>query len=239
MHKLQSAFLCNDTKFVKMDKKQYYKDAFSRIDDEKKNKILEVGIEEFSANGYENANINIIAKKAGISIGLMYKYFATKEDLFMTCLKRGMDILEKALYDIMISDDKLLVKAEKLIRTICMHSKKHSNYIKMYNEICAEKGSEDKIRTMADEIESKRSSIYISTIEKALANDEVRADLDPGLFAYFLDNLLTTLQFSYTCDYYKEKLKIYTGVDVIENNEEQIIIQLLKFIESAFTFEKK
>lgn len=239
MHKLQSAFLCNDTKFVKMDKKQYYKDAFSRIDDEKKNKILEVGIEEFSANGYENANINIIAKKAGISIGLMYKYFATKEDLFMTCLKRGMDILEKALYDIMISDDKLLVKAEKLIRTICMHSKRHSNYIKMYNEICAEKGSADKIRTMADEIESKRSSIYISTIEKALANDEVRADLDPGLFAYFLDNLLTTLQFSYTCDYYREKLKIYTGIDVNESSEEQIMIQLLKFIESAFSFGKQ
>lgn len=221
-----------------MLEKQFCKDAFQRIDEKRKNVILEAGIKEFSAKGYENANINIIAKNAGISIGLMYKYFSTKEDLFMTCLKRGMDILEKALYDIMVSDDKLLVKAEKLIRTICIHSRKHSNYIKMYNEICAEKGSIEKIRTMVEEIESKRSSIYITTIGKALKQGEVRPDLDPRLFAYFLDNLLTTLQFSYTCDYYKEKLRIYTGVDVNENNEEQVIIQLLKFIESAFTFEK-
>lgn len=221
-----------------MIEKQYYKDAFERAEEERKNKILEAGIEEFSSKGYEKANINIIAKKAGISIGLMYKYFATKEDLFMTCLKRGMDILEKALYDIMISDDKLLAKAERLIRTICIHSKKHSNYIKMYNEICAEKNSLERIKAMVEEIESKRSTIYITTIGKALANGEVREDLNPRLFAYFLDNLLTTLQFSFTCDYYKEKLKIYTGVDVIEDNEEQIITQLLKFIESAFTFSK-
>lgn len=239
MHKTVQLFLCNDTKFIKMKEKQYHKDAFDRIDEERKNKILEIGIEEFSSKGYEKANINIIAKNAGISIGLMYKYFATKEDLFMTCLKRGMDILEKALYDIMISDDKLLAKAENMIRAICIHSRRHSNYIKMYNEICAEKSSVERIKATVEEIEIKRSSIYITTIGKALANGEVRPDLDPRLFAYFLDNLLTTLQFSYTCDYYKEKLKIYTGVDVIENNEEQIIIQLLKFIESAFTFEKK
>ena len=221
-----------------MIEKRYYKDAFERIDDERKNRILEVGIEEFSSKGFENANINIIAKNAGISIGLMYKYFATKEDLFMTCLKRGMDVLEKALYDIMVSDDKLLIKAERLIKTICSHSRKNSNYIRMYNEICAERRSVDKIKAMVEEIESKRSTIYITTIAQALVKEEVRNDLDPRLFAYFLDNLLTTLQFSYTCDYYREKLKIYTGVDVIENNEEQVLNQLLKFIESAFTFNK-
>lgn len=238
MHKAEHSFLCNDTNFTTMIEKRYYKDAFERIDDERKNRILEVGIEEFSSKGFENANINIIAKNAGISIGLMYKYFATKEDLFMTCLKRGMDVLEKALYDIMVSDDKLLIKAERLIKTICSHSRKNSNYIRMYNEICAERRSVDKIKAMVEEIESKRSTIYITTIAQALVKEEVRNDLDPRLFAYFLDNLLTTLQFSYTCDYYREKLKIYTGVDVIENNEEQVLNQLLKFIESAFTFSK-
>lgn len=221
-----------------MFEKKYYKEAFERADDERKNLILEIGIEEFSSKGYENANINVIAKNAGISIGLMYKYFATKEDLFITCLKRGMDILEKALYDIMVSDDKLLVKAEKLIRTICMHSKKHSNYIKMYNEISSEKGLEERTREIVEEIESKRSSIYITSLGKALANGDVRSDLDPRLFALFLDSLLTSLQFAYTCDYYREKFRIYTGIDINEADDEQVITQLLKFIESAFTFSK-
>ncbi len=78
---------------------KHYKEAFEKIPQERKERILEVGIEEFSSKGYENANINVIAKNAGISIGLMYKYFSTKEDLFFTCITRGMRILEDALKD--------------------------------------------------------------------------------------------------------------------------------------------
>ena len=63
--------------------------------------------------------------------------------------------------------------------------------------------------------------------------------MDPRLFAFFLDNLLTSLQFSFTCDYYRNRLEIYTGVNVEELSEDQIVKQLLKFIESAFTFEKQ
>ena len=221
-----------------MIEKQYHKDAFDRIDEERKNKILEVGIEEFSSKGYEKANINIIAKNAGISIGLMYKYFSTKEDLFITCIHRGMAILEKTINDIMQSDDKLLIKAEKLIRATCTHSRKNANYIKMYNEITSEKGSAERTKMLVEEIESKSSSVYISAIAQALAKGDVRGDLDPRMFAFFLDNLLTSLQFSYTCDYYRERFRIYTGVDVNEINDEQVVTQLLKFIESAFTFEK-
>lgn len=216
---------------------RHHKEAFERITEERKNKILEVGIEEFSSKGYANANINVIARNAGISVGLMYKYFATKEDLFITCISRGMQILDSALGEIMASGDKLLVKAEKLIRATCELSRKNKNYIKLYNEISAER---DGVRAvmLAREIESKTSAIYITAIAQAFASGDVRQDLDPRLFAFFLDNLLTTLQFSFTCEYYKERLKIYTGVDTSELNDDEIVRQLLKFIESAFTFEK-
>ena len=214
-----------------------YKEAFERASDERKEKILEVGIEEFSSKGYENANFNVIAKNSGISIGLMYKYFSTKEDLFVTCVQRGMQILDNAVDEILRSNDKILVKAEKLIRTTCMHSKKNANYIKLYNEISSEKGTE-MVKMLAREIEGSTSQKYITCIAQAFAKGDVRQDLDPRMFAFFLDNLLTTLQFSYTCDYYRERFEIYTGINVDELDDEQVVTQLLKFIESAFTFEK-
>lgn len=214
-----------------------YKDAFERAPEERKEKILNVGIEEFSSNGYENANINIIAKKAGISIGLMYKYFSTKEDLFITCVQRGMEILENAVDEIINGDDKLLVKAEKLIRTTCTLSKKNAIYIKLYNEIASGK-SHDMAQILAQEIEGGTSKKYVKAITDAMKKGDIRQDLDPRMFAFFLDNLLTSLQFSYTCDYYRARFMLYTGIDVEEMDEELIVKQLLKFIESAFTFEK-
>ena len=214
-----------------------YKEAFERATDERKEKILEVGIKEFASKGYEKANINIIAKKAGISIGLMYKYFCTKEDLFITCIQRGMSILDDAVDEILQSDDKLIVKAEKLIRTTCQLSQRDANYVKLYNEITSERDSE-KAMEFAKAIEGETSKKYVKCITDALAKGDVRQDMDPRLFAFFLDNLLTSLQFSFTCDYYRNRLEIYTGVNVAELSEDQIVRQLLKFIESAFTFEK-
>ena len=217
---------------------EHHKEAFERISEERRERILEIATSEFSSKGYENANINVIARNAGISIGLMYKYFSAKEDLFLTCIARGMRILEQTLEKLMESRDKLLVKAEKLIRATCELSRKNENYIKLYNELTAEKDSKRAI-SLAREIESRTSRIYITAIAQALAGGDVRQDLNPRLFAFFLANLLTTLQFSFTCEYYKERLKIYTGIDTELLNEDEIVTQLLKFIESAFTFEKK
>ena len=215
----------------------HHKEAFNRIPEERRERILEIATAEFSSKGYENANINIIARNAGISIGLMYKYFSTKEDLFLTCIARGMKILEQTLEELMESRDKLLIKAEKLIRATCELSRKNENYIKLYNELTAEKDGKRAV-ALAREIESRTSRIYITAIAQALAGGDVRQDLNPRLFAFFLANLLTTLQFSFTCEYYKERLKIYTGIDTELMNEDEIVTQLLKFIESAFTFEK-
>lgn len=215
----------------------HHKEAFNRIPEERRERILEIATAEFSSKGYENANINIIARNAEISIGLMYKYFSAKEDLFLTCIARGMKILEQTLEELMESHDKLLVKAEKLIRATCELSRKNENYIKLYNELTAEKDGKRAV-TLAREIESRTSRIYITAIAQALAGGDVRQDLNPRLFAFFLANLLTTLQFSFTCEYYKERLKIYTGIDTELMNEDEIVTQLLKFIESAFTFEK-
>lgn len=93
-------------------------------------------------------------------------------------------------------------------------------------------------RSLARQIEGSTSRKYITSIAQAFANGDIRQDIDPRMLAFFLDNLLTTLQFSYTCDYYKERFEMYTGIDIDSMDDEQVVRQLLKFIESAFTFEK-
>jgi len=237
LHNQKANALCKHTKFNKMAG-TYHKEAFEKLSEKRRKEILEIAIEEFSSKGYKNANINIIAKNVGISIGLMYKYFATKEDLFLECISMGMVILRETLEEIMKSNNKLLKKAEMVIRATCELSREYKNYIKLYNEITAEKDGERAV-AYAREIEGQTSRIYITAIAQALASGDVRQDLNPRLFAFFLDNLLLMLQFSFTCEYYMERLSIYTGVNIDELNDDEIVNQLLKFIESAFTFSKE
>ena len=48
---------------------------------DKKNKIIETAYDVFSKVGYYNANTAEIAKKAGVSTGIVYGYFKDKRDI--------------------------------------------------------------------------------------------------------------------------------------------------------------
>ena len=65
----------------------------------RRQRIFEAAIHEFATKGFNAANINIIARAAGVSIGSMYSYFASKEDLFLQvmeyCLQRMYQLLSK------------------------------------------------------------------------------------------------------------------------------------------------
>ena len=218
-----------------MDQK-HCKPAFERADAARRDKVLQTGIDEFSAKGFENANINVIAKNAGISIGLMYKYFETKEDLFILCLEEAIKELHQIIEDVLTSDDKILVRAEKLVRAIQRTSGKESRYVKLYNEI-TQLSDEEKVRYYAEKIEGVSYEAYSGFLARAKAEGDIRDDCDERMFAFFFDSLLMTLQFSYTVDYYRERFKVYCGEDVFEDDE-KVIRELLKFLESAFTFSR-
>lgn len=58
---------------------------------EKKEKIIDAGFELICENGYYNTNTAEIAKKAGVSTGIVYQYFKDKYDIFMEGLEKYGD----------------------------------------------------------------------------------------------------------------------------------------------------
>ncbi|MFA9376026.1 MAG: TetR/AcrR family transcriptional regulator [Lachnotalea sp.] len=205
-----------------------------KLTQEKMIEILEVGIAEFADRGLDGANMKAIAKKAGISVGVLYKYYEDKDAFFLACLRKSLEKLEAVIKEVVSSDEKILVRAEKLIRAVLYYSREYGNYINMYKEITSS-SSKKFAPLLALEIESITSKTYTTFIKKAMDEGDIRDDIDPRLFAFFFDNLLTSLQFSYCCDYYKERLKVFCGESILEEDE-KVVSEMLKFIESAFTF---
>jgi len=210
----------------------YYTEAFSKIPEEKRQKILNVAITEFSEHGFDSANINSIAQKAGISVGSIYKYFENKEALFLTVIHFGVEKLKSVLEEIMQSDEGLESRIEKIIRAIQLHSRNNVQLTRLYNEMTTESRS-TLVWKIASDMENATAGLYASFIKDAQKAGEVRPDVDPNLFAFFLDNLFLLLQFSYACEYYKERMKIYVREDVFDNDE-LVVEQLMKFIRGAF-----
>jgi hypothetical protein len=63
---------------------------FKEIREEKRTLIMDVALEHFAKEGYYNTPISHIAKHAGISKGLMYNYFESKEDLLTEIINRSL-----------------------------------------------------------------------------------------------------------------------------------------------------
>ena len=66
----------------------HHKPTFDNIPEEKRQRILKVATNEFASYGFENTSIERIAKKADISVGSIYRYFDSKEDMFITVFIR-------------------------------------------------------------------------------------------------------------------------------------------------------
>lgn len=66
------------------------KEQFEEIREEKKTLIMNTALEHFAREGYYNTTINHIAKHAGISKGLLYNYFSSKEELLSEIINRSV-----------------------------------------------------------------------------------------------------------------------------------------------------
>ena len=213
------------------DTNLYCKPTFMNIPKEKREKILSVAVNEFAYNGFDNANINTIAKKAEVSVGSLYKYFDTKTDLFLTSVNYALQSLDIIMETIVKSDEDVMIKLEKLVRVAIEFSRRNRVLIKLYNEVTSESNAEV-VKKIAEHVESITSKAYKKAIIEGQVSGEIRTDIDPGMAAFFVDNLLMNIQFSYACDYYCERYKIYAGEDIFLKDE-FAVENILRFIKAA------
>ncbi|MGM0508455.1 MAG: TetR/AcrR family transcriptional regulator [Fusobacteriota bacterium] len=62
------------------------KETFFNIDKDKRQRILDVALDEFSKKNYSEVGITKIIKRSGIASGSFYQYFEDKKDLFFYLL---------------------------------------------------------------------------------------------------------------------------------------------------------
>ena len=185
---------------------------YKKLDDTSLTKLLEAGIDEFAERGLDKTVMSSIAKRAGISVGVIYKYYEDKDAFFLACVDYSLELLQHVMESVILNESDLRKCLENLVKDLIAAAGEHRNYYRMYHEItsgsCGRYAAE-----LAAKIESISAQVYTELLSKAEAQGRIAIKGDPRLFAFFFDNLLMMLQFSFSCDYYHERMKIYCGVD--------------------------
>jgi len=209
-------------------KEQFHEKTFEKIAPEKRERIMNVAIKEFSSKGYSAASINTIARDAGISIGGMYRYFKSKEALFMTVMDWGYVLLEEALTKILHMEGDLFERLEALLHTSMEYARNYREINQIYLGVSTE-GLSSLAKQISLKMEGITARFYHDFLKDGQAKGLIRQEVNPGILSFCLDNLVMMVQFSYASDYYRERLKIYAGDGMIEDDD-QLISGIMDFI---------
>lgn len=206
----------------------FHNPVFERIDDAKRQRILDAAIQEFSEKGFASANINIIAEKAEISIGSMYKYFKSKEDLYLTVVNLGLSYLETTLMPIIETRCSLGEKLSMIVDAIFDSASEFDAMNRLYNRFTTESNS-DLAGKLAGSLETITATAYAGLLKQAKEEGVIDSRIRERVFAFCMDNVFLVLQFSMSSEYYRDRMRIYLGDDIAGDRvlmKEQVLLFL-------------
>ncbi len=93
------------------------KDTLDKMNPEKRIRLINAAMREFGENSFDKASTNKIVKEAGISKGLLYHYFDSKEDLFDYLFDYALDAVAKPIAEeIGLEDQDILRRIERITK---------------------------------------------------------------------------------------------------------------------------
>jgi AcrR family transcriptional regulator len=212
------------------ERMKFHKDRFSVISEEKREQILTAAIKEFAMNGFNGTSINKVAKRAKISIGAMYSYFDSKDDLFLTVVEKLFCVLELAIKDVDVNRNIYEVIEELFYRA--------HNYAVTYPEMnqvyldFSTQSLSNLSNKVSKRLESISRNMYHDVIERAKSKHEMDETIDTGVLSFMIDNWIMMYHFSFASEYYKQRMRLFLGDDLYNNEKEQID-EIMKIIKKA------
>jgi len=134
---------------------------FKEIREEKKTLIMDVALEHFAREGYHNSTITHIAKHAGISKGLMYNYFESKEELLMEIISRSIGEISNYLdpdKDGLLSEEEF----ELFIRKYFFLLREKLSFWQLYFQLLMQKDVRDQFMKSFPGPVNSVESVYIN-----------------------------------------------------------------------------
>jgi len=190
------------------------KEQFNEIREKTKQLIIDAGLKIFAQRGYYGTSIADIAKEAGISKGLAYNYFKSKNNLAEAIFSQSHSFLEH--YDKMFEDieDPFLL-LETIIKGTFKHLRENEEFWRLYISFALQWEVSDKMKTMFKEIEKN----YISKIIFIFKKIGIK---NPKAEAYIFGAMFDGVSMDYLLNKEKYPLKSVEKVLLDKYSKEQL-----------------
>ena len=158
---------------------------FEAIREEKRARILDAALQLFGHEGYYSTSISKIAGKAGISKGLVYNYFESKEEIVREILNTG---IEKMLNIFDTNHDGVLERSELefFLHEMFDHLQQHRQFWKLYFSISLQPEIYPLVKEKIDELSRPLMAMIVNYFSNAGFEDP---QAETMIFGALLDGI--------------------------------------------------
>ena len=147
---------------------------------EKRKRILEAAIRVFAEHGYHGSRVGDIAEDAGVAHGLLYHYFASKEDVLRTIFVENWGQLILRFRAVEASHEPAEMKLEGIAKILLRTWRNDPALVTvMVREVARSQHLQDRV----DEVR-EAFAILERVIEEGQASGVFRRDVDARLAAW-------------------------------------------------------
>lgn len=163
---------------------------FQELREQKKMQILNAALKVIANHGYNGATISMIAREAGISKGLLYSYYESKEQLLEALISFGMEKAAAFMEDPDAGKPHSKESFAAMLRKMIQMVMQESDFWRMYTTLLLQPNMSGKIQPQAQKFVEQYLGIYIAYFQKKGSRNPMAEAM---LFGAVLDGLMFDL----------------------------------------------
>ena len=148
--------------------------------EEKRRLILDAAVHVFAHKGYHTSRVGDIAEQAGVAHGLLYHYFASKEELLETVFRETWSELLGAMTRVEAKDEPAREQLRQVAAILLRSWRRDPDLVRV---LVREIGRSQTLPAKVDEIGQVFAAIE-RIVERGRSDGDFRPDLDPRLASW-------------------------------------------------------
>ncbi len=180
--------------------------------------ILEAAEKLFLSKGYEETTMDEIANEAEFSKGTVYKYFFSKDELYIAIGSKAYDLIIKYTNEFTEKEEPSIKQIMSVGYAYYEFTKDYPTYASIFHDIAVKLPDiASKPKNKLSEIEKEYLNlsntyrdVFVKVLTDALNNKAIRADKNPFMIGYVLSTLTRGLveDLSQSKDIVKKKFNL-------------------------------
>ncbi len=147
-----------------------------RVKKERRQKIMKTAVKLFAVNGLAATKISLIASEAGMSQGLMYHYFRSKEEIYVALIRHAFDRMNTAARALEALPLTPRAKIETAVASL-IQGFEAAEYSGYYHLLIAQATASQAIPDEAAAIIRKESQVPYRVMARIIADGQVQGQI--------------------------------------------------------------